>query len=79
MAERCQLWVNRFCDGECLPLLLESRKVKKVLYVALLVTFEEDYRGGDDDGSGAGAGAAGGSSVHSAMTSPGRADSGRSK
>ena len=47
MSERVQLWVDRFCDGEFLPLYQESRKVKKFLFVSLIVTFDEGYHGDD--------------------------------
>ena len=47
MAERVQLWVIRFCDGEFLPLVQESRKVRKILFVSLAIHFDEAYRGED--------------------------------
>ena len=62
MSERTQLWVDRFCDGECLPLFLESRKVKKVLYVALSISFDEEYRAGAEAGAGSGSGSGSGRS-----------------
>ena len=43
MAERAIIWVGRFCDGETSrPLHLDSRKIRRMLSVGLVITFDSE-------------------------------------